>query len=78
MKEVLERLDRLTTLAGGDRSSILSARVIITSADHLAAFNELWRSWLPSGCAPARTVWVADLTSPDFDIEIDMTVARRD
>lgn len=77
VREVLERLDRLIAVAGGDRSRILSARVILTSVENLAPFNELWSSWLPAGSAPARTTWVAKLTAPDFDIEIEMTAAAR-
>jgi enamine deaminase RidA (YjgF/YER057c/UK114 family) len=74
--EVLERLDRLIARAGGDRSRILSARVILTSADQLATFNELWSGWLPAGCAPARTTWIAGLTSSDFALEIDLVTAK--
>lgn len=74
--EVLLRVDRLITEAGGTRETILAAEVILVSEEHIGVFNKKWAAWLPVGHSPARTTFIATLTSADFGLELTITAAR--
>jgi len=76
--EVLERVDRMLSEAGSDRSRILSAMVHLKAIDDFAAMNRVWEAWVPPGSAPARTTVEAELASPELLVEVTVVAAATD
>ena len=75
--EVLGRIDQFLYAANSSKENILSASVILSDQEDFRNFNEVWRGWLKPGSAPARTTWIAALTSDDFKIEVSAVAATR-
>jgi len=78
-KDVLSLIEQRLTVAGGDKSRILTATIYLTNLERdYKPMNEVWNQWIPSGTAPARTtVGVSTLASSQWLIEITVTAARK-
>lgn len=74
-REVLNRIDALLAEVAMDRSRILSATIYLKSMGDFAKMNECWESWVPTGCAPARTTVEAALAADSLLVEITITAA---
>ncbi|MEY9178880.1 enamine deaminase RidA (YjgF/YER057c/UK114 family) [Bradyrhizobium sp. USDA 326] len=62
--QVLTELDERLARAGTDKSNLLSATIWLTDVNHdVAAFNEIWNTWVVSGREPARACIQAALQS---------------
>ena len=73
---VFKQIDALLANCRSSKSRILSAQVFLTSSASVAAMNEQWIKWMPSGCAPARaTVVNVALVDPSWLIEVCVTAA---
>src|SRR5688572_16411899 len=60
-REVLSRIEAVLAEAGSDKSRILTATIWLADFNDKNAMNELWKSWLPSGAAPARAAMEVEL-----------------
>jgi enamine deaminase RidA (YjgF/YER057c/UK114 family) len=74
---VLDRIDRLLTRAGTDKSKLLSAQVWLTDMAHFADHNSVWNAWLDPNNPPVRACVVSPkLWRPGMLVEIMVTAAR--
>lgn len=75
--EVLASIERQLAEVGSDKSRLLMATIYLKDFADAPAFNAVWESWLPAGCAPARACVRADLADPGYRVEIALTAAIR-
>ncbi len=75
--QVLDRIDRLLSKAGTDKSKLLSAQVWLTDMALFADHNSAWNAWVDPGNPPVRMcVHSAQLWRPGLLVEIMVTAAR--
>ena len=74
-REVLSRIDALLAEVGTDRHRILTATIYLKSIVDFATMNTVWESWMPQGCAPARTTVEARLAAESLLVEITIAAA---
>lgn len=74
-RQVLAKIDRLLTLAGSDRTRILSANIWLADRGSYDAVNEVWDAWVPDGAAPARACVESKLAFPQYAVEIGVIAA---
>lgn len=75
-QSMLENLDASLSRAGSNKSQLLMATVYLTDMNDYAAMNEVWESWLPIGCAPARAcLQVTALAKPAWKVEVVIVAA---
>ncbi|SAL63461.1 endoribonuclease L-PSP [Caballeronia udeis] len=73
-RQVLANIDGFLSLAGADKTRLVSAQVWLADiARDFAAMNEVWEAWLPPGCAPTRATVEAKLAAADMLVEISVT-----
>jgi len=76
-RQVLDRIDRLLSLAGTDKSKLLSAQVWLADMTHFADYNSVWNAWVDAKNPPVRMcVQSPRLWRPGMLVEI-MTTATR-
>lgn len=75
-QECLRRVDRLLEQAGSSNRHILQAIVWLADMADFDAMNDVWDSWVPDGCAPARACGEARLANPGLKVEIIVTAAK--
>ena len=73
---MLEKIDGLLEQAGSDRKHILSATIYIKDMQYFAEMNEVWDSWVPEGCAPARACVEASMAREALLVEISVIAAE--
>jgi len=73
---MLEKVDELLVQAGSDRKHMLSATVYLRDMKDFAAMNEVWDSWVPEGCAPARACVEARMARPELLVEVSVIAAE--
>ena len=69
-RNVLERIKVVLTAAGTSLDNVLSAMTHLTRRDDLAAYNEEYAKYFPTGKPARTTVTVASLNAPELLIEI--------
>lgn len=74
-REVLAQVDRLLALAGTDKTRILKAQIWLADIADFAEMNAVWDEWVPQGHCPARATGEAKLATPDYKVEVIVTVA---
>ena len=74
-EQVLAKIDRLLTLAGTDKTKLLSATIWLADIRYFADMNAKWDAWVPAGAAPARATVQAALAAPDIKVEIGIIAA---
>lgn len=74
-REILQFIDRLLAKAGADKTSVVSARIYLSSVGDYAAMNSAWDDWVAPGHTPARSTTGAKLIHPEYKVEIEMTAA---
>ena len=72
----MSQIDGFLTLAGTDKTKLLSANIWITDMANFAEMNSVWDSWVSPGNTPARATVEAKLASPDYKVEIMVVAAR--
>ena len=76
-KQVLERIDRLLSKAGTDKSKILSAQVWLTDMAHFEDHNAVWNAWADPENPPVRAcLHSPQLWYPGLLVEIMVTAAK--
>jgi 2-iminobutanoate/2-iminopropanoate deaminase len=72
-RNTLERIKTILEAAGTSLDNVLTATVYLTRRDDLAAYNEEYGKYFPTGKPARTTVTVASLNTPDLVIEITVT-----
>ncbi len=75
-KDVLAQIDALLETHGTDNTRLLQAHIWLKDMADREAMNKVWTAWLPAGAAPARACVQAVMASPDYLVEIMLTVCR--
>jgi enamine deaminase RidA (YjgF/YER057c/UK114 family) len=75
-QEILSRVDDLLAQAGTTKSRILSATIWVSDMDDFAAMNDVWVNWIDAENPPVRACVRADLITPDYKIEIQVTAVK--
>ena len=76
-REVLVQVERLLAEAGSDKTRILSAQIWMADMANFAEMNAVWDAWVPAGHAPARATGESALATPDYKVEVIVTVALK-
>ena len=72
-RNILERIKLILAAAGTSLDNVLTATTYITRREDLAAYNEEYGKYFPTGKPARTTVTVASLNSPELVIEITVT-----
>jgi enamine deaminase RidA (YjgF/YER057c/UK114 family) len=71
-KQVLERIDRLLSKAGTDKSKLLSAQIWLTDMAHFEEHNATWNAWVDPKNPPVRACLLSpQLWQPGLLVEIE-------
>lgn len=73
----LAEIDRILAEAGTDKTRVLSAQIWLADMSTFAEMNSVWDSWVAQGHTPARATGEAKLATPDYKVEVIVTVALR-
>jgi enamine deaminase RidA (YjgF/YER057c/UK114 family) len=73
--QVLAIVDLLLAEAGSDKSRILMAQIFLSDITDIAAMNEVWDAWVPTGHTPPRATVQAAMAMQSYKIEIVVTAA---
>jgi 2-iminobutanoate/2-iminopropanoate deaminase len=60
-EQALRNLDAVLAAAGASRDDVIRMDCYLTTADNLAAFNEVYAHWFPAPAPPARTTVIVGL-----------------
>jgi len=74
-RQVLAQIDELLSVAGTDKSKILSATIYLPDMGDFGAMNAVWEKWVVPGETPARATVQANLAAPAYRIEIQVVAA---
>lgn len=74
-REVLTSLQNLLETNGSGVDRILMANIFLKDIGDIAAFNEQWDTWIPSGSAPVRACVQASLAHSGYKVEVQLTAA---
>lgn len=74
-RQSLAAIDRILADAGTDKTRILSAQIWLADMATFAEMNVAWDAWVPQGHTPARATGEAKLATPDYKVEVIVTVA---
>ena len=76
-RNALERIERILEAAGTSLDNVLTVTTHLTTRDDLAAYNEEYAKYFPTG-KPARTTVEVMLNRPDLLVEITVTACIPD
>ena len=76
-RNALERVKRVLEAAGTSLDNVLTVTTHLTRRDDLAAYNEEYARYFPTG-KPARTTVEVMLNSPELLVEITVTACIPD
>lgn len=72
MEAILSRLEAILAEAGASFKDVLKVNIYVTTMEHKAEINDIYRRYFPIE-APARAmVQVSGLASPEYLIEVEM------
>lgn len=74
-RQILAKIDRLLSVAGSDKSRILSANIWLTDIRGFEEMNAVWDAWITPGHTPARATVEARLARPKNAVEIMVVAA---
>ncbi|MDO5602215.1 MAG: RidA family protein [Oscillospiraceae bacterium] len=74
-EEVLGRIERLLTLRGLDKSSLLCATIYLRDMNDFGAFNAVWDAWVTEEAEPARTCVQAAMPVEEHLVSIQVVAA---
>ena len=75
MRQALDAVDAILAKAGTDKTRILSVQIWLADISTFAEMNSVWDTWVPAGHTPARATGEAKLATPDYLVEVIVTVA---
>ena len=77
-RNILERIKLILAAAGTSLDNVLTATTHLTRREDLAAYNEEYGKYFPTGKPARTTVTVAALNAPELLIEITVTACIPD
>ncbi|SEK13936.1 RidA family protein [Paraburkholderia diazotrophica] len=72
-QKILARIDELLSLAGVDKTRLLTANVWLSDREYFDEFNAVWDSWVAKGHSPTRACVQSLLMAPGYDVEVSVT-----
>ncbi|MGO2006894.1 RidA family protein [Vreelandella alkaliphila] len=72
---MLAKVDALLESVGSNKHHMLSATLYLKDMALFEAMNQVWDTWVPEGCAPARACVEAKMASPELLVEISIVAA---
>ena len=76
-RSALARIEELLSLAGTDKSRLLTAQIRLSDLALLPEHERAWREWLGALAAPIRAVEQSVLEPRDALVEITVTAKKR-
>lgn len=76
VRQVLRRIEASLTMAGSEKSKILTAQIFLSEIRDFAAMNEIWDAWVDKANPPVRATFEAKLGRPELKVEIFVTAAK--
>jgi enamine deaminase RidA (YjgF/YER057c/UK114 family) len=76
-RQALAAIDAILAKAGTDKTRILSAQIWLADMATFPEMNTAWDAWVPQGHTPARATGEAKLATPDYKVEVIVTVALK-
>lgn len=74
-RAILSQIDALLARAGTDKSNLLQATIWLADMADFGAMNVVWEEWIGGENAPTRATGEVRLATPDYKVEIIVTVA---
>jgi len=74
-KEILGKIDRYLTMAGSDKSKLLSAQIWLRDIADFDKMNAAWDAWIDKQAMPVRATVEAHLAGDQYRVEIMVTAA---
>lgn len=74
-KQVLRKIGELLTLAGSDKSRLLTAQIWLRSMEDFQPMNAVWDAWVIPGQTPTRCCGEVKMNNPACRIEITASAA---
>jgi len=68
--DILQQIDYYLSLAGTDRTRLVSVNIWLKNVDHFDEMNDAWREWIDPAALPARATVEARLADEDILVEI--------
>jgi enamine deaminase RidA (YjgF/YER057c/UK114 family) len=68
---VLDNLLDVVAAAGGTAADVCKINAYLRDEREFASFNEVYRTYFPSGASPARTTLCAVLMRPQIQVEVE-------
>ena len=75
-QQILDKIDRLLSECGTDRSKLLWAQLWVTDMRNFAEMNKVWDAWIDPTNPPVRAGLCSALAAPDYKVEIMVTAAK--
>ena len=75
--DALSEAERLLTLAGSDKSHMLSATIWLASMDDFEAMNVVWDAWIDPANPPARACGEVRLATPEYLVEFIFVAVKK-
>ena len=75
-EQALRNLEAVLAAAGASLEDVIRMDCYLTTADHLAAFNEVYAGWFPALAPPARTTVIVGLAD-GLLVEVTALAVRR-
>lgn len=75
-QQVLQKIERLLTEAGSNKSRILWANVWVTDMREKDQMDAAWQEWVDPNNKPTRATVESRLGTPDTRVEIMMIAAK--
>lgn len=72
-RQVLIEIDRLLAAAGTGKQRIVSATIYLADIKTFGEMNQAWEAWVPADAKPARATVEAQLVTPEYRVEIQVT-----
>ncbi len=76
-RDCLAAIDELLAEVGSDKTCILQTIIWLDDMKHFEEMNSVWDAWVPEGAAPARACGEAKLATPEYQVEMIVTAARK-
>jgi enamine deaminase RidA (YjgF/YER057c/UK114 family) len=73
--EILKKIDGYLTLAGTDKSKLLSAQIWLRDIADFERMNAAWDLWIDRSAMPVRATVEARLAGDGYRVEIMVTAA---
>ncbi len=74
-RAVLDKIDRYLSLAGSDKTKVLSATIWLANIDDFDKMNRVWDEWIDHDAMPVRATVESRLAGDQYRVEIMVIAA---